>query len=171
LRPEQVDENVMNTYSRVFTAVLAVTVLGGVLGADAAAQAYKYKDEKGNVVFSDRPPPAGQAAEAVKLEKSPPTATTAAPDAVREDAREYMKQGNEELKTEQTKRKQAKADDADRKQACDQARRRLQELTTGPPNRRMVRDEKGLPRRVGGVEMTENIDAARADVTRACARK
>jgi hypothetical protein len=107
----------------------------------------------------------------VKLEKSPPTATTAAPDAVREDARQYMKEGNKELKTEQARRKQAKVDDADRKQACDQARRRLQELTTGPPNRRMVRDASGLPRRGGGAEMTEIIDAARADVTRACARK
>ncbi len=161
----------MNTYTRAFTAVLAATVLGGVLGADAAAQAYKYKDEKGNVVFSDRPPPAGQPAETVKLEKSTPAAEAAAPDAVREDARQYMKEGNKELKTEQARRKQAKVDDADRKQACDQAHRRLRELTTGPPNRRMVRDASGLPRRVGGNEMTGIIDAARADVTRACGRK
>jgi len=161
----------MKIYARVFIVALVAVVLSVVPGADAVAQAYKYKDEKGNVVFSDRPPPAGQAAETVKLEKAPPAATSAAPDAVREDASKYMKEGNEELKTEQARRKQAKVDDADRKQACEQARRRLQELTTGPPNRRMVRDASGLPRRVGGNEMTEIIDAARADVTRACARK
>ena len=161
----------MKIYACVFTVALVAVVLSVVPGADAAAQAYKYKDEKGNVVFSDRPPPAGQTAETVKLEKSPPTAETVAPDAVREDARQYMKQGNEELKTEQARRKQAKVDDADRKQACDQAHRHLRELTTGPPNRRMVRDASGLPRRVGGNEMTEIVDAARADVTRACGSK
>jgi hypothetical protein len=161
----------MNTCIRTFTVVYAAAVLAGVFGADANAQAYKYKDEKGNVVFSDRPPSAGQSAETVKLEKSQPAAPSAKPEEVREEARKYMEEGAEERKVKQTEQKQAKADEANRKKACDDARRRLQELTTGPPNRRMVRDANGLPRRVGGVEMTRIIDAARVDVTRACGSK
>lgn len=160
----------MKTYMRAFTGVLTAAVLAGVPFADAAAQAYKYKDEKGEVVFSDRPPPKGETAEVVKLEKSPAVKADK-PGAQREEARKYMEEGTKKLKAEQGRRKQAKVDDAARKQACEQARQQLWELTNGPPNRRRVQDADGLTRRVTVGEMDAAIDAARGNVSSACGLK
>jgi len=160
----------MKTSTRPFASALAAVLLAGVLGADAAAQAYKYKDEKGRVVFSDQPPPKGQAAEVIELEKSP-AAPADNPDAVREEARKYLEEGSVERKASEDKRQRDQAEKAKSKQACEQARSRLKALTEVPPNRRLVQDADGTTRRVGAAEMSGLIDAARGAVARSCGQK
>ena len=109
----------------------------------------------------------GQAAEQIKLESAPPVQVTD-PEGVREEAKQYLEEGNSQLESAQAERTQQAAMRKASKQQCESARNRLQELTTGPPNRRLVQDPDGTPRRVTADEMKARIDRARADVGEAC---
>ncbi|HSQ70029.1 MAG TPA: M23 family metallopeptidase [Steroidobacteraceae bacterium] len=58
---------------RILCLALLLATGVGALGSTAAAAAYRYKDSNGRWVYSDRPPPAGQSAQAVNLSRGAET--------------------------------------------------------------------------------------------------
>lgn len=54
---------------RSLHALIVTTIVAGagIIATGAEAQAYRYRDENGNWVYADRPPPANRATEAVSL--------------------------------------------------------------------------------------------------------
>jgi len=56
----------MRQWATVLALLLAIPACG-----PASAQVYRYKDERGNWVYTDRPPAAGQAAESVRTKAEP----------------------------------------------------------------------------------------------------
>ena len=56
----------MRRWAKALALLLAISACG-----PAGAQVYRYKDERGNWVYTDRPPAAGQAAESVRTKAEP----------------------------------------------------------------------------------------------------
>lgn len=138
------------------------------LSQKATGQVYKFRDEKGKVTYSDSPPPPGQAAQEVKIEPAPPEAAPVQSQEKMEELRRKAAKSADERRAAEAKRTQDKASASQRNANCERARTRLESVTSGPPNRRLVQDADGTPRRVGAEEMQAIIAAAETDVERAC---
>ncbi len=72
LRDREIDSSVIVPASRnqrVLCLLLLLAAAVGAISSTAAAAAYRYKDSNGQWVYTDRPPPAGQSAEAMSLSR------------------------------------------------------------------------------------------------------
>lgn len=138
-----------NTFSIALAFLLAVAVL-----PVASAQPYKWKDEKGQTVIGDTPPPrsskakklggdSGAAGGPTTAEPAATAATTpqpAAPKSAAEKEMEFRKRQQESREKEEKEAKE-QADAAKRKQNCAQAQQALRTLES---NQRITTiNEKG----------------------------
>lgn len=144
-----------------------VFAVGLTTGLSVTAQVYKSTDDSGNTVYSDTPPASG-GAERVEVEPFPPSSDV-------ERAREDVDQVNRALDEAAEERRAAQAEQAAAKEAaerqavaCEAARSRLQQLESGPPNRRLVVEPDGSSRRVSWEEMQTLIEQARRQVRQDC---
>ena len=109
--------------SRIMSAgTLGITLLGLLHCAAAAAdgKAYKYVDEKGNVVYSQTPPPAGAAVK--KLELQPAyrgLGGSAPPPAHYGDPRGYYDEARQEQYRRALQQRQEQMDDARNKRRAE----------------------------------------------------
>ena len=145
----------MNRHSFAGLAVLTTLLL---LPAVVHAQAYKWRDEKGSIVYSDKPPPPniapGNILQAPKLKQSAPDvvgakggvasggAKTAAPLSLAEREAESKKRGAEAAKKSAEDAKKAEQDNA-RLEVCRQLRAQLASVDSGQRQRRL--NDKGEP--------------------------
>ena len=143
----------MNRTSLACTAVLTALLL---LPAIGHGQAYKWRDEKGSIVYSDKPPPPnippGNILHAPKLKQSAPDVVSAkgsvasggakasAPLTLAEREAESKKRGAEAAKKVAEDAKKADADSA-RLETCKQLRIQLASIDSGQRQRRV--NEKG----------------------------
>ncbi len=113
----------------IFAATLTLAVDSA---ACQAAQIYKWVDAQGGTHF-DAQPPAGQSAEEIDVQKPappPPSSPTARPDAAQEQQAVDAKV-----------KKQVAAQEARRKEYCDQQRTNLAQLQNNPRLREEVNGE------------------------------
>ena len=145
----------MNRHSLAGIAALTALLL---LPAAAHAQAYKWRDEKGSVVYSDKPPPSnippGNILQAPKLKQSAPDvvgakggvasggAKAAAPLSLAEREAESKKRGAEAAKKSAADAQKTEQENA-RLEVCKQLRAQLASLDSGQRQRRF--NEKGEP--------------------------
>ena len=136
--------------------------------AQMLAQAYKWTNAEGRVIYSDTPPPDGQA-ESMSVEPAPAPAEV-------EKARSAVRKTNRELETltdghQERKATQKAAIERQRRRAaaCEKAKERLAQLQDQPPNRRLVIEPDGSARRVSWEEMQRLLGEARASVDTECA--
>lgn len=145
----------MNRHSLGTLAALTALLLLPVV---VQAQAYKWRDEKGSIVYSDKPPPSnispGNILQAPKLKQSAPDvvgakggvasggAKAAAPLSLAEREAESKKRGAEAAKKSAEAAKQAEQDNA-RLEVCRQLRSQLASIDSGQRQRRF--NEKGEP--------------------------
>ena len=114
-------------------APLAAALL---LMTTAHAQTYRWKDERGNTVFSDQPP-SGSVRDARRIDtKSAPVATSAdeeiAPEKPTPAEREKaFRQRQQELRGNMEKLHKDEVSARQRKEACERTRRHLQTLESG----------------------------------------
>jgi hypothetical protein len=132
-------------------------------GADAAM--YKWIDETGQTVYSQTPPPSG---DATQIEKAP------APDAAEAERRrqrlseELERSYDQEMEEDQLRSEQEKTEGQRqaRSKNCEAARKNLQTLES--LGRRMVRTPEGNYLRLSEQERKAKIDKARADIEKFC---
>ena len=145
----------MNRHSLTWLATLAALLL---LPAAVHAQAYKWRDEKGSVVYSDKPPPSnippGNILQAPKLKQSSPDVVgakggvasggvkTVAPLSLAEREAESKKRGAEAAKKSAEDAKKAEQENA-RLEVCGQLRAQLASVDSGQRQRRL--NDKGEP--------------------------
>lgn len=145
----------MNRTSLACIAALTALLL---LPAIGHAQAYKWRDEKGGIVYSDKGPPPnippGNILQAPKLKQSAPEVVSAkggvvtggakssAPLTLAEREAESKKRNADAAKKSAEDAKKAEADNA-RLETCKQFRGQLASIDSGQRQRRV--DEKGEP--------------------------
>lgn len=108
---------------------LAVLVLGLAVPLLAGAQLYKYVDKNGKTIYSDQPPPSGDAKQ-IRVQTGGGPSDAPAPKAAAGD------KAGDKAKKDDPKVAAKKAEDAAKeaerkKAACDQARVRYQALSDG----------------------------------------
>jgi Domain of unknown function (DUF4124) len=145
----------MNRTSLACIAALTSLLL---LPAIGHAQAYKWRDDKGSIVYSDKPPPSnippGNVLQGPKLKQSAPDVVSAkggvttggakasAPLTLAEREAESKKRSAEAAKKSAEEAKKAEADSA-RLEVCKQLRSQLASIDSGQRQRRV--NEKGEP--------------------------
>ena len=143
----------MNRTSLACIAALTTLLL---LPATGQAQAYKWRDEKGSIVYSDKPPPPnippGNILQSPKLKQSAPdvvsakggvassSAKIAAPLTLAEREAESKKRNAEATKKSAENAKKAEAENS-RLEGCQQLRGQLAAIDTGQRQRRV--NDKG----------------------------
>jgi hypothetical protein len=163
---------------------LFVTLIGLVLAASAQAQ-WKWKDAKGNVQYSDRPPPigtpdkdilqrpagamrsvvvvpAGQPASAAA--SAPPRAAASAPTKAEREAAARQKQEEEREQNKQKEEERRLAEQ--RRENCSRAQSSLRELQSGI---RITRtNEQGERVYMDDVQRRAEVERARQVITSEC---
>ena len=143
--------------------VLLSTVGGGV----SAAEVYQSTDAQGNPVFSDRAP-VDAPAKKVAIESAPPPADAERTRSEIERASRLADDLAAERKQEQQAKQASREEKSRREVACAAARSRLNQLTSQPPNRRLVTEPDGTSRRVSADEMQRLITQARTQAATDC---
>ena len=117
-------------------------VLLAALPLAAAAQTYKWKDERGQVHFTQLPPKAGQPYEMI----GPPPPPSSAPnqDALNQSLEAAQKAAPERQKAAEQAAQRA----AQRQENCRQALERIAFLDARGPRRLATTDDKGTPSRM-----------------------
>ncbi len=144
--------------NRTFLACTAAFTALLLLPAIGHAQAYKWRDEKGSVVYSDKPPPSnispGNILQGPKLRQTAPdvavakggvatgSAKASAPLTLAEREAESKKRNAEAAKKSAEDAKKSEADNV-RLENCKQLRGQLASIDSGQRQRRV--DEKGEP--------------------------
>lgn len=144
----------MSSARRLHLFTIALLVAGALLGGPVSAgdTLYRWQDESGNPVLSDRPPPAGVAYETIRTEprlkrvegdeEAPPTDLEAAPS-------------------------QGAAPETDRNaQFCQRARKNIQLIDSA--QRISVPDGEGGRRYLTEEEIASEREKARADIAAYC---
>ncbi len=103
----------------------------------AAAQIYKWVDEKGRTHYSENPPPEGKASTKVAPPPPPPSggsgsATRESPEAWKEKDAEWRRRRLERGEAEDKARRRGEQEAARRRDACRRAQRELHILQAGP---------------------------------------
>lgn len=164
-----------NTFSITLAFLLAIAVL-----PVASAQPYKWKDEKGQTVIGDTPPPrsskakklggdSGAAASQATTENSTAPAAAApqpaAPKSAAEKEMEFRKRQQESREKEEKEAKE-QADAAKRKQNCAQAQQALRTLES---NQRITTiNEKGENQFLDEEKRQAEMGRARESVAEWC---
>ncbi len=145
----------------------AVITLGLISASAAFAELYKWKDEQGQVHYTQTPPPGGKAVETVRATKAPAGAGEA-----QKKLDEKLKQFNEtrEQRAKATEEKKAaEAEDAKRKENCEMAKRRLNGLEGS--NRVYEYDSKGERVRLGEEQRQAHIEETKKQIADLCGPK
>ena len=150
---------------------IATTLAALFVVATAHAQIYQWKDASGKTVISDKPP-AGQVKQTKKIDSAPST-TSSSPDAapaaepksLADRDLEYRKRQKEAQDAAEKTRAEQKAA-ADKKEACDGARRALQTLESG--ERIALRDDKGERYYLEEAQREQEITRLRQNVQASC---
>jgi hypothetical protein len=120
-------------------AVACALALGFAVATAATAGAmYKYTDEKGNVIYSDQPPPNVKA----ELIKPPPPPSN--PNAVKEliNAEAEMKLREKQRVEKASEAEKKRADTIKRQEVCERAQAQLQALQRGDLYRYNAKGER-----------------------------
>jgi hypothetical protein len=115
-----------------------------LLALPAAADMYKWVDEKGVTHYSESPPPEGTQSKKLELSTTPPNAPAAKAESAEDwKAREieFRRRRLQKENAEETEKTQGEHSAAARKGRCVEARRRLDLLGAGRPLYRV--NEKG----------------------------
>lgn len=146
---------------------LFIIAAGPATGQSASTQVYKSTGDGGENLYSDRPPPTGQA-ERVEITPSPSKTDG-------EKSKAEVEEVNRALDEIAAQRRQDEADRLAEKQArerretkCEESRSWLNQLELYPPNRRLVVYPDGTSKRVSWEEMQGLLDSARLEVSRNC---
>ena len=129
------------------------------------AASYKWVNQDGITVYSQRPPPG---TEAEKL--APPPPPPIPPEEARQRLDEQLKslqQTDEAQTTAAKKAKAAQAEAASRRSRCDNARRNLELLNTGGPRKR-YRAADGSYQRLTEEERQKQMQDAHNDIRKFC---
>jgi hypothetical protein len=128
----------------------------------ARAELYKWVDEAGNVVYTDKPPPDAQVE---VIPPPPPVDSESALEALREQQQKFdtLKQ-EEQKRTEETRKSEEEL--AVAKANCELARDKLTRLRDLP--RVYVEEKDGTRRRLGEDERQARIAAAEQDIQKYC---
>jgi outer membrane murein-binding lipoprotein Lpp len=133
----------------------------------ATAEIYKSVDERGNVEYSDTP--AGSArVEAVEVAPGPSRERI---DAAKDEVRrlnEKVDRMSEERRERRSEQQASKRSAKEQREACDAARKAVEEIESVPPNRRLIIDPDGTARRVSWEEYQQHIEQLRQREASAC---
>ena len=145
----------------------AIAIIALLVANAANAQIYQWKDESGKTFLSDKPPP-GQVRVQRKL--APESATPASSEATQKsladrefEYRKRQKESQESAKKSDTEQAAA----ADKRENCENARRRLQALESG--ERITMRDDKGERYFLEDAQREQEIARVRQAVQSNCA--
>lgn len=141
------------------SALLCLTTLGAAPGM-AGSDQYRWVNQQGNEVFSDRPPPAGTdyevISEAPGLKRVAPDETESAPAAAKAGASEHT------TRVDATEAQHSKKDP----ELCKRAQADLQVLSGD--TRVKVRDKEGKEKFLSDEEVIVQREKARAEVSVYC---
>lgn len=134
-----------------------------VFSAMASAAMYKYTDEKGRVVYSEKPPPGGKA----QLIKPPPPPATPAPSAqpASTPASPVATGAGDSGNGDDAARRKAESDRI-KTENCGKARKML-EMYSNPQNR-LLKQPDGSYERVTDERRQQGIDSARRGIQEFC---
>jgi hypothetical protein len=146
----------------------AVITLSMFSASAAFAELYKWKDEQGQIHYTQTPPPGGKdAAETVRATKAPTGASEA-----QKRLDEKLKQfdaGREQRVKASEEKKAAEAEEAKRKENCEMAKRRLNGLEGS--NRIFEYDSKGERNRLGEEQRQAHIEETKKQIADLCGPK
>jgi len=135
-----------------------------VLPLSANATIYKWTDANGHVHYSQNPPPDGR--KAVEIKPPPqPADTPSALKNLKAKEKKFEQSRKDRLKAQQD-RAAAEKKAAEKKTRCNDARNRLERLTT--TNRVYTTDAQGNRIRVPEPERQAAIERARKDIAKFC---
>lgn len=134
------------------------------LPLSAAATIYKWTDANGHVHYSQNPPPGGRKAEVIKPPPSPADTAGAVQDLKAKEKKLQQLRKDREKAKQESSAAQKKA--AAKKSRCDEAKHRLERLTT--TTRVYKTDAQGNRVRVPEPERQADIEKARKDVAKFC---
>lgn len=139
-------------------AVFAAATL--LLAAPAGAQVYKWTDENGNVVFSEKPPPGKEAETVTPRVSRPGSPSVASGSAPAGGGEAEAKSGQEtELTPEQKARK---------KQNCENAKSQLADMQSDRANRLQYVTETGERAFITPEQRDERMNKAREAIQKFC---
>ena len=132
--------------------------------ATVGAQIYEWKDDKGKTHFSDQPP-AGNTGAQRTIDTAPPASSATPQKSTADRELDYRKrQKDAQDKAEQAQKKQTEI--AERKDACDAARRLLETLESG--ERVALRDDKGERYYMDDAQRQQESEKARRIMQSSC---
>ncbi|MEO5342665.1 MAG: DUF4124 domain-containing protein [Gammaproteobacteria bacterium SHHR-1] len=127
----------------------------------ASAAMYKYTDDKGRVVYSERPPPSGEA----QLIKPPPPPASSPQPAAGATAQAQGEDTNSGVEDDEAARRRAESRRI-KTENCAKARKMLQ-MYSNPQNRLLKRPD-GSYERVTDERRQQGIDSARRSIQEFC---
>ncbi len=140
--------------------LLPLWVLLAMGAVEASAAMYKYTDEKGRVVYSQSPPPSG---EAKVIKPPPPPATSVESPEQKASPAEPEAQAADDPQEEA--RRKAESDQIKREN-CARARKMLQ--TYNNPQNRLLKKADGTYERVTDERRQQGIDSANRSIQEFC---
>lgn len=158
----------MDSNKRMIARLLTVlVVIVWASGAVSASEIYQSTDEHGAPVFSDRAP-TDAPAEKIRVTPAPPLGDAERAVSEAERANRMADQMGAERVQKQQARQHKKEAESRQKVACAASQSRLTQLTSQPPNRRLVIRADGSATRVSSAEMQRLVSQARAQVAKDC---
>ncbi|MBK7356364.1 DUF4124 domain-containing protein [Propionivibrio sp.] len=146
----------MNRIALAVFALLAATL--------ANAEIYQWKDANGKTIYSDQPP-VGVVRQPKKIETPPPAESKSTPQTLADRDLDFRKRQKEaEESAEKAKKEQSTA--ADKKQFCENTRRRLQALESG--ERIALLDDKGERYYMDDAQREQEIAKLRQNIGSNC---
>lgn len=150
------------------TARLAVALFALCTCATVSPAMYRWVDENGVTVYSQTPPPSGNA---VTITKQPPFSaddSTATPERIKKRREQALDEGEARKEAEAAQAQKVKKAENDGRRAanCEAARANLEKLRT--LGRRRVRTPDGKVLRLSGEQVRTRIEKARIQIEDYC---